>query len=155
MCLWKLNGWIEYLSCRRRASAGLSVKVLAIGSCVAAWSLKLNWERGNQIDCVWIRWQCLCRAREIICVPRWHWCWLCAVYANVSSKGRQGQEQHMIMTSVTEHLCYMLSENKWLFSAFYWFVFTHVLLTMWSFNLHFIHSSGPKLLSTILFLVTL
>lgn len=36
----------------------------------------------------------------------------------------------MIMTSVTEHLCYMLKENKWLFSAFYWFVFIHALLTV-------------------------
>ncbi len=36
----------------------------------------------------------------------------------------------MIITLVTEHLCYMLKENKWLFSAFYWFVFIHALLTV-------------------------
>ncbi len=57
----------------------------------------------------------------------------------------------MIMTSVTEHLCYMLKENKWLFSAFYWFVFIHALLTVNLFNLHFIHSSGPMVLSSTLF----
>ncbi len=138
MCLWKLNGWIEYLSCRR-ASTGLSVKLLAI---VAVWSLKLNCERGNQSDFVWLRWQCPCRAFSGSDV---------VVYANVFLKvGIRSRAAHDHDISDRASVLHVKGEQMAFLCILLVCIYSCIAYCH-LFNLHFIHSSGPMVLSSTLF----
>ncbi len=144
MCLWKLNGWIEYLSCRRRASSGL---------CQTTGNRETRGRLESQIKLRERKseWLCLIKVAMSMQSSQWQWCWLCAVYANVFLKvdirSRAAHDNNIgdrasVLHVKGEQMAFLCILLVCIYSCI---AYCHL------FNLHFIYSSGPMVHSTTLF----